>query len=107
MKGKNFWVLLKVVGANRKNKTNFGFGEQAGEIRRNVQSQQAQELILTLLTDRHGWVPAPVTLALGRGVASQGEASVAPKGDRVPVGVAELGDSHPPIRDLWGWAHHP
>lgn len=28
---KNFWVLLKVVGANRKNKTNFGFGKWAGK----------------------------------------------------------------------------
>lgn len=72
-----------------------------------MQPHQAQELILTLLTDRHRWVPPPVPLALGRGVASQGEASVALEGDRVPVAVAGLGDSHPPILDLWGWAHHP
>lgn len=40
-------------------------------------------------------------------MASQGEASAALEGDRVPVGVAGLGDSHPPILHLWGWAHHP
>lgn len=72
-----------------------------------MQSRQGQELILTLLTDRHGWLPPPVTSALGRGVASQGEAPAALEGDRVPIGVAGLGDSHPPIPDLWGWAHHP
>lgn len=64
-------------------------------------------LVLTLLTDRYGWVPRPVPLALGRGVAPQGEAPAALKGDRVPVGVAGLRGSHPPVVDLRGWAHHP
>jgi len=100
-KRNSFWFLLKVVGANRENKANFGFHKRVG-----ICDAGKSVLTLTLLTDWYWWSPSFISLALGCAMASQGEAFAALKADSISVCVVMFKSRYSPIPDLWDWTYH-